>query len=166
VDGLPWHPAIVHLPIGLGLVVPLVALLAAIGLWRGGGSRRGWGLVVLLQAIVFGTGLLAMRTGEQEEEHVAKVVAEELIEEHEERAEVFMWLAGAALAAGAAGLVLPAGAALRVALGAAVLLSVAAGGAVASAGHLGGRLVYVHGAAQAHGDQAAGNEAPARHDHD
>jgi uncharacterized membrane protein len=149
-NGTPWHPAIVHLPIGLGLVAPLVVVAAAFALWRGRLTRRGWALVVVLQAAVLGCGLLAMRTGEQEEDRVEKVVEERLVKEHEERAELFLWLAGGALAAGAAVLVLPAGGPTAIASVAAVLLATAAAGAVAWTGHLGGRLVYVHGAARAY----------------
>jgi uncharacterized membrane protein len=160
-NGTPWHPAIVHLPIGLGLVAPLVVGAAAVALWRGSITRRGWRLVVVLQACVLGAGLLAMRSGEQEADRVEKVVEERFVEEHEERAELFLWLAGGALAAGAAVLLAPAGTPTVVASAAAVLLGAAAAGAVAWTGHLGGRLVYVHGAARAYGgDATAGPRSP------
>lgn len=155
-NALPWHPAVVHLPIGLGLVAPIAALLVALAVRRGVLARRTWVLVVALQALAFAGGLVSMRTGEAEEDRVEEVVAEHLIEEHEERAELFVWLAGAATAAGIGAWLLPEGALATVATAGAVLLGGAAAGAVLSAGHLGGELVYKHGAAGAYATGAGG----------
>lgn len=163
-DGLPWHPAVVHLPIGLGIVTPLLALAVAVAVRRGAARRRAWTIVIALQAVVFLSGLIAMRTGESEEERIEEVVDERLIEEHGERGELFVWLAGASLAAGIGALVLPEGALAGAATVGAVALSAVAAGVVMSAGHLGGELVYKHGAARAYEQGAPpGAGAPDHH---
>ena len=149
-DGLPWHPAVVHVPIGIGMVAPLVALGVAIAVRRGALPHRAWVIVVALQALAFAGGLVAERTGHNEEERVEEIVSEDLIHEHEERGELFVWLAGAALAAGVGSLALPEGTLAVVATAGAVVLSTIAAGVVMSAGHLGGELVYQHGAAGAY----------------
>lgn len=153
---MPLHAGIVHLPIGLGVVVPFVALGVALAIRRGWLTRPAWVLVVALQLLVFAGGFVAMRTGGQDEERVEKFVAESAIEAHEERAELFVWLAGASAAAGAAALVLPSGGAALAGTALAVVLSTAAAGVVVSAGHLGGQLVYVQGAARAYAAGASG----------
>ena len=86
----PLHPAIVHLPIALMVLLPIAAL-AAILVIRGTSSVRGaWIPVVILAAALSGSSWVAVQTGEREEEAVEHVVPEEAIHEHEERAEVFL----------------------------------------------------------------------------
>lgn len=150
----PLHPAVVHLPIALAVVVPLLAVLTIAAIHRGLLPARSWALVVLLQAILAGSGWLALETGEDQEERVERVVAERHIETHEEAAERFLILAWVGLAACGAGL-LPGrpGTAGRVAGTLAALVVLSAGVRV---GHTGGELVYEHGAASAY---AAGSGA-------
>jgi uncharacterized membrane protein len=148
----PLHPAVVHLPIALAILVPGLAVLGLLLITKGALPPRSWAGIVLLQALLVGSGWLALETGEQQEERVERVVAERHIEAHEEAAERFLLVAGIGLLVSAAGL-LPRrpGAAGRVAgtLGAFAVL--AAGVAV---GHSGGELVYKHGAANAYVDAA------------
>lgn len=146
----PLHPALVHFPIVLALLAPLVALAVLIAIRTGRAPAKAWLAVVLLQALVVGTGWLTAETGEEEEERVERVVSEEPIEAHEEAAERFLWLAGAGLVVSGAGL-LPGGLGSA---GRALALIVSLGGAVAVAqvGHSGGELVYRHGAALAYLD--------------
>lgn len=149
----PLHPAVVHLPIAIALLVPLVALFALAAARLGFVDARGWAFVVLLQAIGVGSGWLALETGEDQEERALKVVAERHIEDHEERGERLMWGASIALLAGAAGLA-------RGRLGAAArplafVLSLGVAWLAADVGHTGGRLVYEHGAADAYTKEAA-----------
>lgn len=173
-NGLPWHPAVVHLPIGLGIAAPLFALAVAVAVHRGTLVRRAWALVVMLQALAFVGGLIAMKTGELEHDRVEEIVDHHLIEAHEERGELFVWLAGAALTAGIGAWALPAGTPAAVASAGAVLLSAVAAVAVMSGAHLGGELVYRHGAATAyvgaetHGGQEHGDDHGDEHhdDHD
>jgi len=158
-EGIPLHPAIVHLPIGLSVVMPLIAAAIGVALLKGWATKPMWLVVVALQAVVLVGGLAAMNTGEEEEEVVEKVVDERFIEEHEEKAEVFVWSAGITLALSAAVLVLGpqqvGAAALVTALAAAVTL-----GLGYRVGHSGGELVFKHGAAAAYtGGAAVGGAA-------
>lgn len=146
---LPLHPSIVHVPLGLAFVLPLVAAGFAIALWRRAVPRSAFLVVFGLQAVLVGAGVVAMKLGERDEKRVERVVAERLVEAHEERAEAFVWTAALVLAGAAAVLVVPARAAGGLAAAvAAGTLAVAALGA--AAGHAGGELVYRHGAASAY----------------
>lgn len=144
----PLHPALVHFPIVLALLAPFCALgiLAAIGMGRA--SVRAWIGVLALQTLVATTGWLAAEAGEEEEERVERIVDEDFIEEHEEAAEWFLWIAGAIVPIAAIGLLDG-----RIAAGARALTVVGglvAAVAVARVGHTGGALVYDHGAALAY----------------
>ena len=144
----PLHPAVVHLPIALAVLVPVLALLGAAAIQARWLPARAWLAVVLLQALLVGSGWLALETGEAQEERVEEVVAERHIEDHEEAAERFQALALLGLGVVAAGL-LPAGAG-GVGRGIAVLATLAVLAAGVQVGHSGGDLVYRHGAANAY----------------
>ncbi len=142
---LPLHPAVVHLPLAGAFFVPLIALFL---LFRKG-SKDGWLLGVGLQAVVLLSALLALRTGEADEERVEDLVGESLIHAHEEAAELFAFVLGLTLVVWVVGLLsrsekLKQGLAGVAAV--AGLLGLIAGLRV---GHLGGELVYEHGAAAA-----------------
>ncbi len=145
---VPLHPALVHIPLGIALVLPLVALGVTVALWRGWLAPRSFALLVLLQALVIAGGFAALRTGEQDEDRVEDTVGEAAVKQHEHAAQRFMIGAGFALAIGAAGLfLLRRQGALRwtaAAMTAATLLE--AGLAVAT-GKRGGELVYGRGGA-------------------
>jgi uncharacterized membrane protein len=151
---IPLHPAIVHVPLGLALVLPFIAAAMALALQKGWASKSMWLIVVALQAVVLVGGLVAMNSGEDEEEAVEKVVNERFIEEHEERAEAFVWSAGITLALSVAVLVVGpqqvGTAAMVTALAAGVTL-----GLGYRVGHSGGELVFKHGAAEAYRSDAA-----------
>jgi uncharacterized membrane protein len=160
----PLHPAVVHFPMALAALVPLLALLAALAIARGALPLRAWAGIVLLQALLVGSAWLALETGEEEEERVEDFVAEERIHEHEEAAEFFMILAGVGLAIFAAGLLGGrAGGTARVVALAASAVVLAAGIRV---GHLGGELVYKHGAGSAYRDAADGAPPAAGGEHE
>ena len=155
-QGIPLHPALIHVPLGLSLVMPIIAAAIGFALLKGWATKPMWLVVIALQAVVLVGGLVAMNSGEDEEEVVEKVVDERFIEEHEERAEAFVWSAGITLALSAAVLVLGPQqvgiAAMVTALAAAVTL-----GLGYRVGHSGGELVFKHGAAAAYtGGVAAG----------
>jgi len=146
---VPLHPALVHLPLGLSIVLPLVAAGMAFALWRGLVPRRTWGVVVGLQAALVVGALVALKTGEREERRVEPVVGETALERHEEAAEVFLWGSAVVLALTAAGLAVPERSAAAVATAAAAGTLVVAGLAFRT-GKAGGELVYVRGAASAY----------------
>jgi len=73
-DPLPLHPKLVHLPIALAVLAPLLAL-GVIAAWRTAFlPRRSWILVVVLQALLVGSGWAALSTGQDEENTVGRVV--------------------------------------------------------------------------------------------
>ncbi len=146
---MPLHPKLVHLPIALAVLMPLLSLGLLAAWWRGLLPRRTWVVAITLQAVLVGSGFLALETGEGDEERVEQVVPEAAIEAHEEAAQVFMLGAGGVLVlALAAGLIRRERAARGVAGLAAVgtLVVLALGYRV---GQAGGELVYQHGAASA-----------------
>lgn len=160
-NSLPLHPAVVHLPLGLAMLMPLLAAGFAWALWTGRIQRRAWLAVVALQALLLGSGFVAMNTGGSEEERVEAVVRESAIERHEERAEQFMWAAGATLALTTLVVVLPVPAAITPIAAAVVVATLAVGGMALRVGHAGGELVYVHGAASAYTSAARAGDATA-----
>lgn len=162
----PLHPAVVHLPLALAVLMPALALLGALVIRMKFVPRRAWVAVLLLQATLVGSGWLALETGEEQEERVEAVVAERHIEAHEELAERFQLAGVVALVFVAAGL-LP-GLAGGLARGAAVAAALVVLGAGIQAGHSGGELVYRHGAANAYAlqDLAAGVAGEGRWEHE
>ncbi|HEX5747336.1 MAG TPA: DUF2231 domain-containing protein [Archangium sp.] len=149
-SNLPLHPALVHLPLGLAFILPLLALGLTLAALRGKWSPGGWAVVVALLLAVVGGGLASLQTGEREEERVERLVPESAIERHEELAEAFVWTSGAVLALALGALVLKKeglrrGLAVGVTAG-----SLAMGVLAVLTGEAGGELVYRHGAASAY----------------
>lgn len=149
-DQLLFHPKVVHLPIALAVIMPLLAGGLALAWWRGWFPKRGWIIAILLQGLLVGSSMIAMQTGEDDEDPVEQIVSHDLIHEHEEAAEGFFWAGVGVLA------VMLAAGGLRqrkAALSLAALSTAGAGVVLAlgfQVGQAGGRLVYVHGAAAAH----------------
>ncbi len=158
-DQFLFHPKVVHLPIALAVLLPLIAGGVAVAWWRGWFDRRVWVIVLLFQAALAGSGLLAMNTGEAEEDRVEKVVAERYIEAHAEAAEAFVWASAIVLGAMVLPIVLPAGRWRATAVVSACLGTLLVLGLGVRVGERGGRLVYEHGAAQAY-TTAAGGSSP------
>lgn len=146
---IPLHPVLVHLPLGLSFIVPLVA----IGIWlafeRGRLPRAAFAILTALQLLLAASGLAAMLAGHRDEDRVEKVAGRRAVHEHEERGEAFVWTASAAAALGIALLLVPARAVRAMAA-----LTVA--GAITVAvlafltGKAGGEIVYRHGGAAAY----------------
>jgi uncharacterized membrane protein len=148
----PLHPAVVHFPIVLVVLLPLAALGALLAIRRGARPLLAWTVPVAFAAALAGSAWLAVETGEGQEERVEEVVPESALEPHEEAAEQFLLISAGMLALAALGLVPgPTARAVRlVALLAAVALPVAGW----RVGHSGGELVYRHGAASAYTSDA------------
>lgn len=165
-EALFFHPKVVHVPLALGVLMPLVAGGLVFAWWRNWLPARAWLVAVGLQLVLFASGALALRTGEVDEERVERVVAERLIEAHEEAAETFVWGSGAVLA-----IMLAAAALGRNRLGqptaaVAVLGTLVVLGLGYRTGQAGGSLVYEHGAAQAYGASGARDIPAAARDHE
>lgn len=146
----PLHPAVVHFPIVLSVLLPFFAVGALLAISRGAAPWRAWALPLALAVALTASSFIALRTGEAQEDRVEEVVGEEPIHEHEEAAERFMLFSGILTALAAAGLVGGSvGSASRIFATVSSVVVLAAGYQV---GDLGGRLVYEHGAAEAYVD--------------
>jgi len=144
----PLHPAIVHMPIALMLLLPLFAIGALVAIRRGARVSRAWGLTAAIAAALALSAFVSLETGEQQEDRVEPVVPEQAFERHEESAELFLTLSLAVLGVAAVGLVGGRlGTAARYVATAGTVALVVAGVAV---GHSGGELVYRYGAASAY----------------
>lgn len=168
----PLHPALIHFPIVLGILLPIGIGIAFFLIRRGARPRNVWLGVVLLNASLAGSAYLAVETGQDQEERVEQAVPETALETHEEAGETFLYasivvlvLTGAGLANGVWG---KAGRILGTA-GALVLLPIGY-----NVGHSGGELVYRHGAAQVYAQPGAaggtegrtGGNAQEKHEED
>jgi uncharacterized membrane protein len=151
---LPLHPAVVHLPLGLAVLMPLIAAGFAWAVWTGRIGVNAWWAVVALQVLLVGSGYVAMRAGHAEEERVEAVVDASMIHEHEELAEQFVWGAGATLAIAVLVFVVRKSSATPLLMAAVVLAAVAVAALAVRTGQAGGELVYVHGAASAYDGRA------------
>jgi uncharacterized membrane protein len=140
----PLHPAIVHLPLALAVLIPLLLLFAVWKVRKGSSLKDVWMPAVVMAFLLFVSALVATNTGESDEEVVEEVVSEQVIEAHEERAEAFTYAAGFLFLISAAGfLKAKAGQAARwLTVAASVVVFVLA----LRVGHSGGSLVYEHGA--------------------
>lgn len=144
----PLHPAVVHLPIALTLLVPIFAIGALVAIRRGAKVLRAWSIAAAMLGALSLSAWVALETGQDQEETVEAVVPEQAFETHEEAAEAFLafslvvlGIAGVGLVGGRAGTV------ARYAATAGTLALVVVGYNV---GHSGGKLVYTYGAASAY----------------
>lgn len=151
----PLHPKLVHLPIALAVLMPLITGGLLLSWVRGWLPRRAWWGAVLLQVVLLGSGLMARSAGEEDEERVEKVVPHDAIEEHEEAATLFLIGAGVGLALILAGAVLRSEKAARLAAGASVVVALAGVWLGVHVGEEGGHLVYKYGAASVFVEGAA-----------
>ncbi len=146
---VPIHPMLVHVPLGLAVILPAIAVILGVAIWRGRLRPIAWAAVVALQAVLFAGGLAALHSGEGEEERVESVVPEAVLEGHEDAARIFVGLAAATLVVGALALL----GKKRLAHGAIALsaaLTFAVLGSALWVGKLGGEIAYAHGAAAAY----------------
>ncbi|MBK6307884.1 MAG: hypothetical protein IPF47_20010 [Gemmatimonadetes bacterium] len=146
----PLHPAIVHLPIALSVLLPFFAIGTMVAIGRGARPLKAWGITTALFAALTLSSWLAVETGEQQTERVEQVIAEAPIETHEEAAEAFLLFSLGVLGVAAVGLTSgKLGTVARVAGTVGALALVGAGYQV---GQTGGKLVYQYGAASAYTD--------------
>ncbi len=151
----PLHPAVVHFPIVLALLLPVVTAVALWVVLRGRAlTRPVWSVVVAFSVLTAASAWVAVRTGEDQEERVEDVVSDDAIHEHEEAAEFFLPLAAVVMLVSAAGLLKgrPGDAARWLTL----VGALGAAAAIVRVGATGGELVYRHGAAAAYLQQPAG----------
>lgn len=144
----PLHPAVVHFPIVLAVLLPLLTLAGVLLSRRTGAGKGPWVAVVTFAVLLPLAAWGAMATGEQQEDTVEAVVGEAPLHGHEEAAEAFLSVAVVLATVALAGL-LP-GVAGTVARVASVPVAVLVLGFGYRVGSSGGELVYTHGAASAY----------------
>jgi uncharacterized membrane protein len=146
---LPLHPRLVHLPLGLGVALPLATLAVTLLEARGDVGAGAWPLLVGLQALLVVSCLPALRSGELARPRVKPLLPEGVLGRHRKASRVFflasvVTLAAMLLAVFTTGSTHDLGARAAVALGGVALLL------GARAGRTGGEVVYLHGGAQAY----------------
>jgi hypothetical protein len=149
-DELLFHPKTVHLPLALGMLMPLIAGGVLFAWWRKWLPARAWVIAVVLQALLAASGFVAQRSGEGEEHRVEKVVDEEFVHRHERAAENFVWASVGVFLVMALALPL-----LSRRVGAIAAIVATLGTLIVFAlgyrtGQAGGELVYRHGATRAY----------------
>jgi uncharacterized membrane protein len=164
----PLHPAVVHFPLVLMLLLPISSLAALWAIRRGAAARRAWAIPLAVAVALSASSWLALETGQAEEDRVENVVPQSALGRHEEAAERFL------LFSGLTSLVVIMGLARGNVGTAARLLGTVGSFALILAGvqvgAAGGELVYRHGAANAY-VQASGSPGgvatpSGRHDDD
>lgn len=165
---MPLHPALVHLPLALAMLLPLLGVAAFIALWRDPADRRAWGVFTAGALLLAGSAFAALQTGERDEDAVEALVQHDVIHAHEELAEQFLALCVALAIIAAVALAahkhpVPA----RAAAALAILVSAAALVQGLRTGHAGGELVYTHNAGAAFSTaQPATGQPAAGDDHE
>ena len=147
---LPLHPKLVHLPIALSFLLPLIGAGVLLQWFRGSFPRRVWWIPAVLSVLLVLSAGAAMNTGEADEDRVESVVGHDLIHDHEEAAEAFTYAAAAVALLALLGLFLKNERAARSLAAASVAASLVVLGLAFRVGELGGELVYAHGAANAY----------------
>jgi uncharacterized membrane protein len=150
---LPLHPLVVHFPIVLAVLLPISAAVALWAIRKGTTPRRAWAVPVVMAVALALSALVAVKTGEAQDERVEQVVPEPPLEAHEEAAEQFLTLSSGLALLLAAGLLR--GRVGGVARGLGTAGAVALVAVAAYVGHSGGRLVYEYGAASAYTGSSA-----------
>ena len=164
---LPLHPRLVHIPLGLLPVLPVVLAGLAFAIAKAKLPLRAWWVAVALAFFAAAGSFASARSGEEDEERVEHTVPEAALEAHEAAGERVVIAAGLLFAITLVGAFDLRGRTFVHA--AAIAASLAALGLAVQAGHAGGELVYKHGAAAAGGENVAEDESGRRrrgHDDD
>ncbi|MBA3460930.1 MAG: hypothetical protein H0T46_13255 [Deltaproteobacteria bacterium] len=147
---LPMHPKLVHVPMALCILMPMVATLIWVGVRRGWFTPRVWLIAAFLQGATLGGGVAALLTGQEDGEKVEGYASEEALSAHEDAAYWFLYVAGANFLLCGATFLLHRDRRQQLA-GAFAIVGLAAGAyAGYRVGDAGGRLVYVANASDAH----------------
>lgn len=146
---VPIHPLIVHFPIAITFILPVLIFVIAFLIKANKLTPKGWFIIVGLQMLVVATGYISLETGDTEGYRVEKVVSKKVISEHEEAAEIFVGSTVLTLALSIAAYFIRKEIGFAVKIGTA-LLTVVSCYLAYNTGTLGGALVYTHGAASAY----------------
>lgn len=146
---VPFHPVIVHFPIALTFILPVLMLVFAFMIKSNKMSHQTWLIIIGLQIATTVTGYISLESGEDQEHLVSKVVDKKIIHEHEEAAEIFVGSTVIALVVSVAAFFLRNEIQFFVHLFI-TLISLVSCYLAYNAGGSGGELVYRHGAASAY----------------
>lgn len=136
---LPLHPIIIHFPIAIGCLMPVLMIFIAIAIRKWQWPARTWWVIVLLQSIFFLSSMVAVKTGELDEESGRAPLVSGM-EEHEEWGEKVPIAAGIILALTLMPIFLPKK--YNAALIVSILGSMLVVGLLIQTGHTGGQLVH------------------------
>lgn len=145
-DQLPWHPVLVHFPIVLSILLPLLTLALWFLLRGTGANKRIWLLIPLVASMHFGFAIAAKHYGEIDGQRIGQRISDdayEALEAHE--------VGGAKVPVIAAFVLLSAFimyfSLKRYPWAPLVFVVISALGAVPvlQVGHSGGKLIYEHG---------------------
>lgn len=145
----PLHPMIVHFPLAVTFLLPILILIFAWMIKTKKMKAASWLVIIFLQLSVVVSGYVAIETGENEEDRVEKVVSKKLIHEHEDASKVFVGSVVVLLAVSIGVYFMREEKQFPVQVGLGILAIASCLLAVRS-GKLGGELVYEHGAAGAY----------------
>ena len=145
----PLHPLIVHFPIALTFILPILILFFAYMIKNKKMSHLAWLVIIGLQVATTASGYIALETGENEEHVVERVLDKKYIQAHEESAEIFVGFTVLALVLSIGTYFLRNELQFVAHLVICVVTLISAY-CVYNAGSLGGELVYRHGAAEAY----------------
>ena len=167
-DSLFFHPKVVHVPIALGALMPLVAGGLLLAWWRKWLPSRSWAIAVALQGILVLSGVIAIRSGEEAADVAEKVIEGRHIGKHADAAEAYVWTSGGVFVLMLVGLALSSRRSGQLTAAVAAVGTVVVLGLGVRAGEAGGELVYRYGACKAYISGAPGAETPApkKADHD
>ncbi len=94
----PLHPAIVHFPIVLMILLPISAAVALWAIGRGTRPLIAWAVPTAFAAALALSSWAALSTGGEQAEAVEAKATEQYVEQHEESAELFLGLSVGVLA--------------------------------------------------------------------
>lgn len=147
---VPLHPVMVHFPVALSFILPILILVFAFMIKSQKMSHQAWLVIIGLQIVTTITGYVALDSGEKEEHAVEKVLDKKHIHHHEESAEIFVGSTVLALVISIAAFFLRKPIQFYLQLGT-CLIALISCYLVYETGNSGGELVYRYGAANAYG---------------